>query len=251
MQVIIKKRYSNSSNEYKGYPIFTPQMRKSAQAWAGKDGIEIEIPDVISDFQVFDFDDRMNNKIFKIKRQFGDYYVSFDLYCDALLEVMLHGCIEKGIIKSELTFISGGKLVLKDGDMYNKYQEEQAKVSAPKIKKFEVGHAYKVQSPTESDCFIYLGKGSKHYFLKGGFEKITYISETPWVDLRAQKSMTLRIDCGEFPLSVKELNELLELRLFYYRVQANKTNFPWIEKEYQKEIDNIETYFKEVLCLSV
>ena len=86
---------------YKGFPIVSESQRKTAESWA-RTMQAIQIPERLENCGVDDFDDRMNNKIFKI------YYMAnyrgkkiklyFDMYVPQMLDLMRNGAIEKEII---------------------------------------------------------------------------------------------------------------------------------------------------------
>ena len=113
---------------YKGFPIVSESQRKTAEQWA-KTMQAIEIPEVLENCGVDGFDDRMNNKIFKV------YYMAnyhgkkiklyFDMYVPQMLDLMQHGTIEKEIIKNPLVFIDRSRLVMKDGEYHKEYVEKE------------------------------------------------------------------------------------------------------------------------------
>lgn len=196
MEVTLRDDYDG---KYKGYPIFTERMRNNAEAYGN---IKIDIPLVNTGFKIFGLDDRMNNKIFKICKNFEyngkEYNISFDLYTDALMEILLIGKIENGVILSPITFIDGGKLVLEHGDLHDEYLKRQSKVLAKPLKEFKIGYEYKRQE--DDYCsYIYYGKiNGKHYFVKSS-DYCTWLS-----DYNTVKSPTFRIEIGK---SERDLDE--------------------------------------------
>lgn len=189
MEVTLRDDYNG---KYKGYPIFTERMRVNAEAYGDK---KIDIPSVNTGYTLFDVDDRMNNKIFKIYKVFEynakKYTVSFDLYTDALLEILLNSKIENGVILSPITFIDGGKLVLENGELHNEYLKRQSKVLAKPLKEFKIGYKYKRQKE-QYQSYIYYGKiNGKHYFIQDNEDYCTW--DNGFVEV---KTPTFRFEVG-------------------------------------------------------
>lgn len=155
---------ANSSNRtyYKGFPVITENSRKTAIEWSGDDK-PVEFPDELENLCVDGIEDRMNNKIFKLyalrKINGKMCRVYFDMYADAMLDVLQNGSVSEGIIKSPVVVIGRSKLAVKGGELHTAYLKEQSIKNAKAIssKELEVGKIYGTRGP-EDGLYLYLGR---------------------------------------------------------------------------------------------
>lgn len=251
MEVIIKSYDAEfSQDKFKGYIIFSPNMRKSAIKWGGEFQQEVVLPDELVGLRVYDYEDRLNNKIFKVAYPWNGKEITFDLYCDSLLEIMLEGKIRDGVILSEMVSIEGGKLVLKGGEQYNKYNARQVakqeKAKKPKITSFVIGNWY-CRDKDGTVKHIYLGKlDGKHVFV----EVFYYSSGTLTfsnAELVNAKTPTFRFDAGVCPRDMTEI--FADLVSDRYELAYNNISVWRTKRETARaELDIIERLRKDYGC---
>lgn len=201
--------YKSNFVGYKGFPIVSENQRATAEKWS-KTMKAIDIPEELENCGVDGFDDRMNNKIFKV------YYTTsirgketriyFDMYVPEMLDLMRNGIIEHEIIKVPLVFIDRARLVMKDGKFYKEYMAKEAKKKALKetkvisAKSLKVGSCY---SRTEDgDCFYYLGpiKGQGHAFIHTSSWGADNVFDNPsfyYDSIRITKSLGFKFEHGK------------------------------------------------------
>lgn len=208
-------RYNKDSKEVRGFVALTENQRETAKAWSHNDR-PIQIPDILENLTVRFIEDRMNNKIFKVgyKLPNKDLIVLFDLYCYEMLDLIKHGSIENGVIKSGMTFISGGRLTSVDGDLYKEYIEKErikAEFKNAKrisVKDLKIGNAYKA-APTGVVC-IYGGKCAEGHILielpswRDDLKEYSYI--------KLVKSPSFKFCCEESNQSMDDLREFIKVQ---------------------------------------
>lgn len=204
---------------FKGFPIVSESQRKTAEGWAGTMKA-IQIPEELENCGVDDFDDRMNNKIFKV------YYMAnyagkkiklyFDMYVPAMLDLMRNGIIDHEIIKTPLLFIDRARLVVKDGELHKEYIEKEAKKKALKetktisTKDLKLGSCY---SKTEDgQKFIYVGpvKGQGHLIINTGWndkELKDPVYYSPHIKITT--SLGFKFEHADEAVSVNDLKEYI------------------------------------------
>lgn len=261
MEVIIKSYEDdinfNKGKQYKGYIVLNDKMRNTANSWAGDYSKTIYLPDTLTNLRIYDYDDRMNNKIFKIAYMHENTEITFDIYCDSLLEILMYGVIKDGIILSEIIPINGAKLVLKNGNLHKEYIEKQnkkkEKASIPKIKNFIEGNVYK-RDDTKYGEYMYLGKyDGKHVFqnfYKYGYDDTIGVNT---YDLLIVKSPTFRVDIGITEISRDELidiaiNQISEQIQYSYwnadRLQENLEVLKYLKT--RKKLDELTALSQEL-----
>lgn len=211
---------------YKGFPIVSESQRKTAEGWA-KTMKAIQIPEELTECGVDGYDDRMNNKIFKV------YYMAnyagkkiklyFDMYVPQMLDLMRHGVIEKEIIKVPLVFIDRSRLVMKDGEFHKEYIEKVEKkrilkeTKAISTKDLKFGHCY---SKTEDgQKFIYIGpvKGKGHLIIDTGWDDEELRNPSRWHDhIKITKSLGFKFARPEFYKTADDILSYVKLKRDIY-----------------------------------
>lgn len=206
--------YNKDSKEVRGFVALTESQRETAKSWARNDR-PIQIPDILENLTVRYVEDRMNNKIFKVgyKLPSKDLVVLFDLYCYEMLDLIKHGSIENGVIKTGMTFISGGKLTSVDGELYKEYLEkERIKAEFKNAKRIstkdlKIGNAYKA-APTGVVC-IYGGKCDEGHIL---IELSWRNNLTEYSYIKLSKSPSFKFCCEEYNQSMDNLREFIKIQ---------------------------------------
>lgn len=204
-------KVNGTTNDYKGFAVINEKQRQTAIKWSGSEKY-IRIPDELTGVSIVGWEDRMNNKILKVRYQTSGYNLLFDLYIDALVEILKYSSVIKGVIQDPLVFLDGGKLWLKNGIEHKLYldrKEEQEQTRGLKripVSQLQLGHIYK--NVPNGHGYIYLGKSDSGLFKcidvlvfdddHGGFE-------AP-VDFRDIKTLNFKYDTN---IKVSK-NEILE-----------------------------------------
>lgn len=170
MDVYVKNN-SNNRTYYKGFPVVSENSRKTAMEWSDTKE-PVEFPDELVNLCVDGIEDRMNNKIFKLYalRKIDNKMsrVYFDMYADAMLDVLQYGSVSEGVIKSPVVVIGRSKLVIKNGELHKEFLERQAlkNTKAISTKDLEVGKVYGTSGPNLG-LHLYLGrvKGVGHLLM--------------------------------------------------------------------------------------
>ena len=160
-------RLDSWDKRFKGFPVYSDKARSSAQNWAGPEGFVIQIPDTLVNCGIDGYDDRMNNKVFKvfyftkIRGQVQKLY--FDMYAEPLVDLLMQGTVDNGIIKTPITFIDRGRLVIEKGALHKEYLQKQQQKAVNKLlkkiptKNIILGGVYR-KTPGSSNMYLYLGK---------------------------------------------------------------------------------------------
>ena len=160
-------RLDSWDKRFKGFPVYSDKARSSAQNWAGPEGFVIQIPDTLVNCGIDGYDDRMNNKVFKvfyftkIRGQVQKLY--FDMYAEPLVDLLMQGTVDNGIIKTPITFIDRGRLVIENGALHKEYLQKQQQKAVNKLlkkiptKNLILGGVYR-KTPGSSNMYLYLGK---------------------------------------------------------------------------------------------
>ena len=204
---------------YKGFPIVSESQRKTAESWA-RTMQAIQIPERLENCGVDDFDDRMNNKIFKI------YYMAnyrgkkiklyFDMYVPQMLDLMRNGAIEKEIIKVPLVFIDRSRLVMENGEFHKEYLEKEANKKALKetkaisVKDLKLGSCY--SKTKDGQQFIYVGpvKGQGHLIIDLGWGGDELREPSIWTNgIKITKSLGFKFEHAEGSVKPKVLQDYI------------------------------------------
>lgn len=196
MDVYVKVN-SNNRTYYKGFPVVSENSRKTAIEWSGTDK-PIEFPDELENLCVDGIEDRMNNKIFKLYalRKIDNKMcrVYFDMYADAMLDVLQYGSVSEGVIKSPVVVIGRSKLTAKGGELHQEYLKNIAikNTKALSVKELEVGKVYGRTGPSE-DLHLYLGrvKGVGHLVMGLNRYRNSKPALSEW-DIRLSSSPNLK-----------------------------------------------------------
>ncbi len=245
---------------YKGFPIVSEASRKTAEEWA-RNGFKVDIPEELKDCGVDDFDDRLNNKIFKVyfmtKLKGKEQKLYFDMYVPAMLEVMKNGIIEKGIIKVPLLFIDRTRLVMFGGELHQDYlkrKEEQAQKKAdPKIpiKELVIGGVY--TSSRGGKKVVFAGKVPEGYYVIKRYndsDPLLSRSLPRWDDVCIIKSPSFKQRIDE-SYTIKDLIKYADMRendfkkeIIYLEDRKKAYYSPYINDDIAKNREKLEANTK-------
>lgn len=169
-------KYGDWENRTKGFPIVNESQRKTAINWSGTKEF-IQIPDKLENVKVDDFDDRMNNKIFKafytmeIEGKLTDIY--FDIYVPEMLDIMKYGCIKEGVIQNPIVFLDRARLTMENGELHKQWlkkekeKQENKETKRIPVSELKFGHVYK--QSLNGKQYVFLGKCNNGYLLLESF----------------------------------------------------------------------------------